>query len=174
LASNRPDSVPRRWVGATASLAALWIAGSLAAPLLADAAPTASTLLRAAYAPVCHQETGRSLHPAGAPAAVCARCLGLYLGGLAGLVVGATLGAWRRRVPVWVFFAVVAPTLIDASLAFAGLPSLANLPRAALAVTAGGVAGWFLAVAVGDLAGQWREWRESSLKQPIRIQGGGE
>lgn len=157
----------------TAALAALWMAGSLAAPLLADSAPLVSGLLRSLYSPVCHQETDRCLHLAGGPVAVCARCFGLYSGGIAGLVLGAVLGAWRRRVPAWVFFAVVAPTLVDACLALLGLPSLANVPRALLATTAGVISGWFLAVAVGDLAGQWLKRQSMSPMQEIRTHGGG-
>ncbi len=38
------------------------------------------------FAPVCHQDPARSFWILGAPVAVCARCLGIYL--------GAAVGAW--------------------------------------------------------------------------------
>ena len=38
------------------------------------------------FSPVCHQDSARSFWILGAPVAVCARCLGIYL--------GAAVGAW--------------------------------------------------------------------------------
>ncbi len=67
--------------------AAAWVAAIVAAPLLANAAGTASrwsSLIYAVFAPVCHQIPSRSFAAAGHPFAVCARCFGVYAGFLAG------------------------------------------------------------------------------------------
>lgn len=68
-----------------ASLAAV----AVAAPYLALGSYGALTLLIFLFfSPVCHQDPARSLWLFGGPVAVCARCLGIYL--------GAAAGAWIR------------------------------------------------------------------------------
>lgn len=138
-------------VSGTALLASIFAAGTVAAPALDGAGNPWGVLLRAIYAPVCHQAAERSLTWAGAAHAVCARCSGLYLGGVIGLAAGglwlAGGGRWPR--PVWLAVAI-APTAIDAMLPWVGLPQLANLPRSILALPAGAVAALFLAAGVAD------------------------
>jgi uncharacterized membrane protein len=57
---------------------------------LACAAPFLhSPLVHALFRPLCHQQPGRSFWMAGAPMAVCARCLGIYIGAAIGLLVSA-------------------------------------------------------------------------------------
>jgi uncharacterized membrane protein len=57
---------------------------------LAAAAPFLhSPLIDALFRPLCHQQPGRSFWIAGAPMAVCARCLGVYIGAAVGLFVSA-------------------------------------------------------------------------------------
>ena len=48
----------------------------------------AAMMIALFFSPVCHQDPQRSVWLFGAPAALCARCLGLYL--------GAAAGAWLR------------------------------------------------------------------------------
>jgi uncharacterized membrane protein len=134
-------------------VSASWLAGSAAAPALEAAGePRAAAWARLAYAPLCHQIEGRCFAVAGGPISLCARCAGLYVGGLAGLLVGGALGAWRRRWPVWVFFAGLAPTAAQWISVRTGLPDPGALVRFALSLPAGFVCGWFLAHALGDLA----------------------
>jgi uncharacterized membrane protein len=115
--------------------------------------------------PVCHQMPERSLTLAGSVMAVCARCAGLYMGGILGLLAAAAAGAWTKRTPVWVLAAAVLPTALDAMASFAGLPSLSNVPRLALGVATGTACGWFLAVGVGDLG---RIARARSIRDQVR------
>ncbi|HZE21484.1 MAG TPA: DUF2085 domain-containing protein [Desulfobaccales bacterium] len=64
----------------------IWLAAIFLAPLLRSrGAGAASGLLYAVFAPVCHQIPSRCLSFHGYPLAVCARCLGIYAGFLAGL-----------------------------------------------------------------------------------------
>lgn len=148
--------VPRAAVLATSVLAVVFLAGTIAAPAAAQSGSAAGWVLRLVYAPVCHQIPERTLPFAGGAMAVCARCAGLYLGGIIGLISGAAGSAWARRTPVWLLVAAAAPTVIDALASFFGLWGLANLPRFLLAVPTGAVCGWFLAIGVGDLAGMVR------------------
>ena len=135
-------------------LALVFTSGAFLAPVLERAGVQRAGLLRLTYAPLCHQTPERSLTLAGGNVAVCARCSGLYLGGSAGLFVGALLfvGRARRLRPAWLAIAVL-PTLIDALLAWAGLPALSNVPRLVLAWPAGLLAGMFLALGLADLFG---------------------
>jgi uncharacterized membrane protein len=139
-------------LGGITVLAVAFTAGTFMAPVLDSADSRWGDMLRLAYAPVCHQSPERSLTVGEAPVAVCARCSGLYLGGVAGLTVAALLlaGTGRRPRPIWLAVAL-APTILDALLPLVGLPQLPNLPRLVLAVPAGLVAALFLAVGVADL-----------------------
>jgi len=66
---------------------ALLSAGGVA---LAAAAPFLhSPLIHSLFQPLCRQQPGRSFWIAGAPMAVCARCLGVYIGAAVGLFVSA-------------------------------------------------------------------------------------
>jgi uncharacterized membrane protein len=135
------------------TIAASWfVAGAWIAPVLQARGSSSGAWLHLAYAPLCHQQPERSLGLAGFPLAVCARCTGLYLGGLAGLVAGVLLLRWRDRWPqrTWLF-ATAAPTAIDAVLPWLGLRQLDEIPRLLLALPFGAVAGWFLAVGVAGL-----------------------
>ncbi len=61
---------------------------ALAPPLLGREHPLAVLSIGQFFSVVCHQDPARSFWIAGAPVAVCARCLGIYL--------GAAVGAWIR------------------------------------------------------------------------------
>ena len=70
-------------------LVLLWIAGIVSDPLIRAAGGDSAllSLLSYTYGRVCHQVADRSFHVAGHPFAVCARCFGIYVGYLAGLIV---------------------------------------------------------------------------------------
>ena len=103
---------------------------------------------------LCHQDAGRSFAIQGAPLAVCSRCIGLYAGGVLGLLAGGLLCAWVRQGPRSVFFLLIAPTLVDAVLPMTGLfgyVGVGNLARMLISLPAGAACGWYLAVAIGDM-----------------------
>lgn len=123
----------------------LFAAGLLALPLLAPVAsasgsPMLGALLRAAFAGVCHQIPERSFTLLGEPVAVCHRCLGLYAGGLVGLL----LLPWLPRLRRWLVERprrlgwFVLPLLVDVALPFDswwsrfGSGLLASFPVAAI------------------------------------------
>jgi uncharacterized membrane protein len=151
--SESRDPRARLAVLAVALGACAYLAGTLAAPLVEAAGRPGGSLLRAVYAPVCHQLPERSLHLAGGAQAVCARCAGLYAGGVLGLIAGALwlVGTGRRRPHPWWLAAAAAPTFLDALLPRFGFPALDNLPRLVVALPAGAMPGLFLALAVAEL-----------------------
>jgi len=138
--------------------AILFCGGIVAAPLLEARGSVLGPWMRWAYAPLCHQMASRSVELAGAPLAVCARCTGLYLGGLVGLCVAVAAG-WGVRVPgprrVWLV--AVLPAALDSLVKVLG-----NAPRLGVAVPAGIVLGAFLGVGLNDLGRMMRPDRSSS------------
>ena len=60
---------------------------AVAVPVLMARAPEIGFALQRAFSLVCHQQPERSLVLFGGTVAVCARCLGIYLGAAAGLLL---------------------------------------------------------------------------------------
>lgn len=144
---RRIDGAARWWLVGISAAAAVYCAGVIAAPMIADAGYAAGGWLRLAYRPSCHQVPARCFDLGWGPLAVCARCAGLYAGGLAALLLSTVSGrAWRPR-PRWLA-ATVGLNVVDFALGLVGLPSLPNLPRFAIAVPVGFLAGLYLADAV--------------------------
>jgi uncharacterized membrane protein len=98
------------WVGIAAVLGAI-----VSAPLLRSSHPRASSFLYVIFAPFCHQIPSRCFRLAGFPLAVCARCLGLYVGFAAGLIVYFFRRGFREvRLPsLRVFLIVSIPSALD-------------------------------------------------------------
>ena len=80
-------SVLRKTVLFTLVGTAAWIALIFLAPFLRSANSPWHVLIYGIFSPTCHQIDSRCLQFFGAPLAVCARCLGIYLGILAGTLV---------------------------------------------------------------------------------------
>ncbi len=116
-----------------AAVPAALSAAALSAPLLGAFGYTlAAFALFQFFSVVCHQDPARSLWIAGAPVAVCARCLGIYLGAIAGAVVSAS-----RQTAVRFLAAALALNLAEYFTESAGLHGNWLLMRLAL----GGVLG---------------------------------
>lgn len=145
-------------VGATVVAAVLFCAGLVAVPLLESGGHVAGRWLRLAYAPLCHQMPDRSVRLAERPLAVCARCSGLYAGGLAGLLVAVGAG-WGVRSPGprrrWLAIALL-PTAVDFAM-----NGLGNAVRLGVAVPAGLALGAFLGIGLNDLGRMMRRDRGS-------------
>jgi uncharacterized membrane protein len=147
---TRLDPRARTWLAAVAVAGAVYSAGFVAAPWLEARGLAAGSWLRLAYRPTCHQMPERCLDVGAGPLAVCARCAGLYAGGLAGILLSVVAGI-RARPPLWVLVAALLPSGVDFVLALVGLPSLSNRPRFLVATIPGALLGLLLADAVADI-----------------------
>jgi uncharacterized membrane protein len=84
--------------------------------LLTRGYPAIAFPLQHAFSLICHQRPERSFYLFGAPIAVCARCLGIYLGAAVGLLFRAP-----RRIAIQLLIAAAALNLIDGLAELAGL-----------------------------------------------------
>lgn len=123
----------------------LWIAAILGAPLLvasgSAALVVAGVVIYRAASVVCHQIPERSFQLSVLPVAVCARCLGLYLG--AGV---AAIGAFRRsRIPALGVLTLAAlPTAATWLLERAAIWPATNGIRFVAALPLGFAAAWIV------------------------------
>jgi uncharacterized membrane protein len=157
------NSLQRRPISllALALVTTVWSAALLAAP--SPERPRFSALVYTAGSLICHQRPERSFHRGGAQYPVCARCLGLYVGAVAGVlgwVVCTGVGTRPRPRP-----RILSPDAARRLLIVAGMPTILtlitgflgwwdanNVIRAVLAFPFGGViAAVVTAVAAGDL-----------------------
>jgi uncharacterized membrane protein len=148
---TRAQSRARRWVAIAALAAAVFCAAVVVIPVAERAGVTAASWARMALRPACHQIPERCLDLGAGPLPVCARCAGLYAGGLLGLLFTAVSGVRVRPRLRWI--AVVAvPSVLDFGLGLLALPSLDNWPRFTLASGAGLLLGLLLADAIWSIA----------------------
>ena len=164
---RRLDPRARRWLAAITLAAAVYCAAFALAPWLEHRGSAAGSWLRLAFAPSCHQQPERCLDLGAGKLAVCARCAGLYAGGLLGLLATVLSGV-RRRPTVPVLLAASLPTVLDVAAGLFGLPSLANWPRFLIAVAPGAVFGLLLADAVADLSARVGPPPESEGRDPVQ------
>lgn len=145
-----------------------WNVALIASPLAAvdGNTPTryAAALMYAGGSVICHQRPERSFHLAGAQLPVCARCMGLYLGGAIGALLWVTASGVRRDLrsrmarsgaPHDLRMALIAlalPTIFSVVTAVVGWWDPGNAVRAWLALPLGAIGGLLLtAAAAGDL-----------------------
>ena len=108
----------------TAAGTAVWLALIVLAPWLAGRGSTgAARLVYAVFSPVCHQIPGRCFLFHGQPLAVCGRCLGIYAGFAAGLVLYRIVrGFGRPALPsARAFLLVTLPMAVDGLAGVLGL-----------------------------------------------------
>jgi len=125
--------------------AVLWIAVLLLVP--AAAAGSAGLpllihdLLYQAAGRICHQQPERSFHIGGLQLVVCARCLGLYLGGAAGALAAWTQGLSAPSRSRRALLVAAVPTALTVALEGVGLWLPSNLIRFVSALPLGSAAG---------------------------------
>lgn len=102
------------WLASTIAVTA-WIGLIFLAPYLRSHSSRWQGLIYAVFAPVCHQIPGRSFSIFGQPLAVCARCLGIYIGILVGVAFYPLFRGFRRlELPTAkVFLLISSPIVID-------------------------------------------------------------
>jgi len=144
---NRVGESCRPWIIAVALAAGLFCAVVVLIPLAEIGGLSWASLGRLALKPACHQIPERCLDFGAGPLPVCARCAGLYAGGLVGLLI--TVLTSRRFQPGWKWLAAAAvPSVFDFTLGLFDLPDLANWPRFGVAFVPGLLLGWVVADAI--------------------------
>jgi uncharacterized membrane protein len=132
----------------------IWLAAIILAPWLRSRSSGLSPYLYACFSPLCHQVPGRSFELFGFPLAVCARCLGIYVGFFGGMV----LYPIRRdfagvRLPRTAFLlAVSAPIVFDTAANLLGLWGTPNLVRFFLGFLLGLILPFYFLTGLGELA----------------------
>ena len=104
--------------------------------LLTRGYPAIAFPLQHAFSLVCHQQPERCFWIFGAPVAVCARCLGIYLGAAIGLLLRTS-----RRIALQLLVAAAALNLLDGITEFAGLHGNWMTARFVLGVALGAAGG---------------------------------
>lgn len=102
----------RRWALPPLALAAT----ACAVPWLLTHSPEIGLALQRGFALVCHQQADRSFVLFGGSVAVCARCVGIYLGAAAGLLLRVPRGVASRCL-----LTAIALNLVDWAAELAGL-----------------------------------------------------
>jgi uncharacterized membrane protein len=114
--------------------ATLWFGLLLSAPLVP--APLGAAIY-AIGSLICHQRPERSFWLVGVQLPVCARCLGIYAGVVAGAVAAPVVGLVRRpRMPIVL---ATIPALASLVVEWSGLGTLSNGIRAVTGLVGGGV-----------------------------------
>jgi uncharacterized membrane protein len=91
--------------------------------------------IRKGFALVCHQRAERCFWVVGAPVAVCARCLGIYVGAVVGLLI-----RMPRRVSLRLFMGAATLNVLDVGTEFLGLHGNWMVVRFGLGVGVGAAA----------------------------------
>jgi len=121
----------KRW----ALVPVIFVCTAIAAPWLLAHSPEIGFALQRGFALVCHQQPERSFVLFGGAVAVCARCLGIYLGAAVGLFVRVS-----RRLVWRCVIASVALNLVDWAAELAALHGNWMFARFALGLTLGATA----------------------------------
>jgi len=138
----------------TAAGTALWLSAIFLAPALAARGSAgAARLLYKAFSPICHQIPGRCLTFHGHPLAVCGRCLGIYAGFAAGLVLYPFIrGFSKLKLPsVRVFLPLTLPLALDGAAGVLGIWKSPMGARFATGVVWGALLPFFFVTGLADL-----------------------
>ena len=126
----------KRWALGPAALAS----AAIATPWLVFHSPAIGLALQRGFALVCHQQAERSFFLFGGTVAVCARCLGIYLGAALGMLVRV-----RRELAWRLLLGAATINFIDWLVELAGLHGNWMLARFALGLTLGAAAAMLVA-----------------------------
>jgi uncharacterized membrane protein len=156
------------WV-MTAGCAAGLVGLIVAAPLLrAGGAEGASSLIYDGFRLLCHQMDARSFHVEGFQLAVCARCFGIYVGALLGVMAYPLVRRPARRdlpARAWLIASAV-PTTVDFALGFFGVWENTHLSRFLTALLLGVVLAFYIVPGMVDLSlTPWRRFFHPGLSR---------
>ncbi len=138
----------------TAAGTAIWLSAIFLAPVLAARGSVGpARLLYEAFSPICHQIPERCLTFHGQPLAVCGRCLGIYTGFAAGLVLYPFLrGFSKLKLPsVRVLLPLTLPMALDGAAGVLGIWTSPIGARFATGIVWGTLLPFFFVTGLADL-----------------------
>jgi uncharacterized membrane protein len=124
-----------------------WLTLIAAAPWFAATGhSTTAGLVYAVFSGVCHQRPDRSFFLLGHPLAVCARCSGIYAGGVAGMLIYPLMRRLDSQTIPWRGWLVIAalPIVADAVGGLLGVVTNSFLSRFVTGALAGSVVAFYL------------------------------
>jgi len=127
----------------------------LAFPWLMASMPLLGTGIAVFFSQLCHQDPTRSFALAGTTLPVCARCLGFYLGGFAGIASYPVLGFhWHQRQNIKRLLTVsLCLIILDVGLDLAGIRKNTFFSRSITGAVFGGVCGLLVSFALQQSSG---------------------
>lgn len=132
--------------------ACLGIASVFLAPVLQSRGLPFGSWIYALFSPICHQNPSRCFILHGFPLAVCARCLGIYIGFLGGTLAyplrnGFTLKSLPSRIT---FLSVSLPIGLDTAGNFLSLWNSPDWLRLSLGIIWGGLLPFYVITGIAD------------------------
>lgn len=108
------------------------------------------------FSPICHQLNSRTFFLLGYPLAACARCTGIYLGFLAGLLyLSCTLRKPLRQAPAKIyFFLFITPVVLDFVLNASGAMTSPHAWRALTGFLLGVVLPFYIMPGICEIGSQ--------------------
>lgn len=131
-----------------------WLGAIGLAPYLRSRGVSLGKFIYVCFSPVCHQIPARSFFAWGYPLAVCARCLGIYSGFLAGMALYpflqgfSTVGLPKTKV----FLVLTAPIAVDTVGNFFRLWATSNILRLGTGFLWGTILPFYLLTGLAELA----------------------
>ncbi len=146
-----------------------WLSAIFLAPYLKSRSPAGSAFLYSLFSPVCHQIPGRSFFFHGFPLAVCGRCLGIYAGFLAGLIIYPLARGFSRisLPPVRLFLLLSVPVGLDFAGGFLGAWASPIGLRFAVGAIWGILLPFYFITGVSEFF-LWRSGRKREARPPHR------
>jgi uncharacterized membrane protein len=136
-----------------------WLGAIVLAPYLRSRGIPLARFLYFCFSSVCHQIPGRSFSAFGYPMAVCARCLGIYSGFLAGMGLYPLLRGFSKiQLPkMKIFLAVSLPIVADTAGNLLGLWATTNVLRLATGCLWGSILPFYFLTGLAELASRGKK-----------------
>jgi uncharacterized membrane protein len=135
----------------------VWLAAIALAPYLRSQGHGLAPFVYACFSPLCHQVPSRSFYIFGFPLAVCARCLGIYLGFFAGtMLYPLRRGFSALRLPKTpAFLAVSFPIVFDTAANILHIWKTPNVLRLATGILWGLILPFYFITGVAEISLHW-------------------
>lgn len=152
----------------TAAGSVLWLLTVFAAPYFRSRGSSLAGFIYGIFSPICHQLEERCLFFLGHPLAVCARCLGIYLGFLGGVLIFPVVKGLSNPVPPGVhslvFFSI--PIVLDTAANLLRVWSTSNTVRLVIGMSWGVILPFYF---ISGLADAFQTPRSTTEDKPAEL-----